>query len=194
MQYTDNQLLERVKSFKRYNGIPKNLIIAIRSKADTPNVFDDKMYVYINGVFQMVASCTTNPGGPILTGGWKKYNKKGAAVLKADEIYYDTYRKSNGVTIPHHHGKMPCLRQVLPMAYYRDGNNDGKTDAIGAIEIANNSTNIHFNSYNIWNKLKTTIIGMWSAGCQVLNDSNEYNRLLSLFGNEPITYCLLNEF
>lgn len=194
MQYTDNELLSRVKSLPRYKGMPKNLIIAVRSKSDTPNVFDDKMYVYINGVFQMVASCTTNPGGPILTGGWKKYNNKGAAVLKADEIYYDTYRKSNGTTIPHHHGKMPCLRQVLPMAYYRDGNNNSKTDAVGAIEIANNSTNIHFNSYNIWNKLKTTIIGMWSAGCQVLNDSNEYNRLLNLFSNEPITYCLLNEF
>ena len=80
------------------------------------------------------------------------------------------------------------------MAYYRDGNNDTKTDTVGQIEIANNSTNIHFNSYNIWNKIKTTIVGVWSAGCQVLNDSNDYNRLINLFGDEPVSYALLNEF
>ena len=194
MKYSDSELLNRVKSLPRYRGMPKNLIIAVRSKTDTPNVFDDKMYVYINEKFVMVTSCTTNPGAPILTGGWKKYNKKGAAVLKADEIYYDTYRRSNGTTIRHHNGKMPCLRQVKPMAYYRDGNNDTKTDTVGNIEIANNSTNIHFNSYNIWNKIKTTIVGVWSAGCQVLNDSNDYNRLINLFGDEPVSYALLNEF
>jgi hypothetical protein len=198
--YTDQQILDRIKSLPSYDpvrGIPSNTIVEIRSTEDTPNIFDDKMYPYKDGTNWFVTSCTTNPGGPVLKGGWRKYNSKGAAVLKADEIYYDAYRKSDGKTIRHHNGRMPCLRQVKPMKYYRDGNNDGKTDAIGSIEVANNSTNIHFNSYSVFDKIKnsvTSVIGWWSAGCQVLNVEEDYERLYNLYDDKPITLILLNEF
>lgn len=194
--YTDKELIERVKVLPSYNWvIPKYLIIGVRSKEDTPNVFDDKMYVFIDGVFKMVASCTTNPGSPTLLGGWKKYNKNGAAILKSDEIYYDAYRKSNGGSIQHHNGKMPCLRQVSKMFYFRDGNNNNKSDEVGDLYFDNYSTNIHFNNYDLKTKIIGTFVNGWSAGCQVLNNAEQYNELLSLMPEkESITYCLLKEF
>jgi hypothetical protein len=196
--YTSKQLLDKVKSLPSFNskrGIPKNLIIAVRSNEDTPDVFDDKMYMFLNGTFQFVTSCTTNPGGPVLLGGWRKYNKLGAAVLKSDEIYYDAYMKSNGTSIRHHNGKMPCLRQIKSMKYHRDGDNDNKSEELGQVYIDNYATNIHLNSYNFLNKLVRQFIGEWSAGCQVLNVAQDYTRMLSIYPfNEPITYSLLKEF
>jgi len=193
--FTDAELIDRMKALPSFKGIPKNLVIGVRSKDDATNIFDDKLFVYINKEFRLVASCTTNPGGPILMGGWKKFNSDGAAILKADEIYYDAYLKTDGSKErPHHNGKMQCLRQVKPMYYYRDNDNDGKAEEIGKKYFANYGTNIHFNSYNIWNKIKNQFIGDWSAGCQVLNVSDEYIKLLSLMDNDFITYCLLKEF
>lgn len=195
--YTNKQLLDRVVSLPSFNkeiGIPKNLIIGIRSAEDKADEFDDKMYVFIDGNFKLVTSCTTNAGKSVLLGGWKLYNPKGVAVVKSDEIYYDAYKKSNGTTIPHHRYKMPCLSQVKEMKYFRDGDNDEKTEEQGLVYVGNYATNIHFSNYNLFTKIKTTIIGGWSAGCQVLNDPDKYRELLALFNDEPITYCLLKEF
>jgi hypothetical protein len=196
--YTSKQLLDKVKSLSSYDkskGLPKNLIIAVRSEEDTPNVFDDKMYIFLNGQFQFVTSCTTNPGGPVLLGGWKKFNKMGAAVLKSNEIYYDAYMRSDGKSVRHHQGKMPCLRQVRSMKYFRDGNNDAKTDEIGQVHIGNFSTNIHANNYNLLSRVVSRIIGEWSAGCQVVNVLDDYRKLLDTYPlNEGITYVLLKEF
>jgi hypothetical protein len=196
--YTSEQLLNRVKSLPSFDpkrGIPKNLIIGVRSEEDTPNVFDDKMYAFINGQFQLVTSCTTNPGGPVLLGGWKRFNSIGAAVLKSDEVYYDAYMRSDGKSVRHHQGKMPCLRQVRSMKYFRDGNNDAKTDEVGQIHIGNFSTNIHANNYNLSSRVVSRIIGEWSAGCQVVNVLSDYTRLLETYPfGEPITYVLLKEF
>lgn len=196
--YTATQLLDRVKSLPSFDtkkGFPKNLIIGVRSNEDTPNVFDDKMYIFVNNTFQFVTSCTTNPGGPVLTGGWKKFNNQGAAVLKSDEIYYDAYMRSDGKSIRHHNSKMPCLRQVKSMKYFRDGNNNSKTDEIGQIHVGNFATNIHLNSYNLLNRIISRLVGEWSAGCQVLNVAADYTKLLNTYPfGEPVTYVLLKEF
>lgn len=193
--YTDEELLNRMKSLPSFKFMPKQLVIGVRSKDDQTNIFDDKLYVFINKEFKLVTSCTTHPGGPILMGGWKKFNKDGAAILKTDEVYHDAYLKTDGsAQRPHHNGKMQCLRQVKPMYYFRDSDNDGKAEEIGQKYFANYQTNIHFNSYNLWNKIKNQFIGDWSAGCQVMNDSEDYNKFLSLFDSDFITYCLLKEF
>lgn len=199
--YTDNQILDRVKSLKSYNvsrKLPKYLIVGIRSNEDTPDAFDDKIYLYIDGVFQLVANCTTNPGVPILLGGWRKYNSKGAALLKSDEIYYDAFEKSNpkgNPAIPLHNGKMTALIQMLPMLYYRDGNNNNKNEEVGTIYKGNYSTNIHFNNYDLKTKILNTVVGGWSAGCQVLNQVDKYIKLLSLIPiGVKVTYVLLKEF
>lgn len=204
--YTDAELLERVKSLKSFKYMPKYLIIGVRSKADIPDTFDDKFYLFIDSKFVAVTTGTTHPGGPILGGGWKSYNKNGAAIVKADEIYYNVYRYGL------HKGRMPALRQIRNMLYYRDNDNDKKVDASGILYADNYNTNFHANSYSavqtivngvkdiIGTWFKTDKIGNWSAGCQVVNDAVGYDLFITKTmydekGNHPeVTYALLNEW
>lgn len=192
--YSDTELLEGVKKAQGYTYMPQYLIVCVRSKADIPNTFDDKGYLFIDGKFKQVFTCTTHAGTPSLLGGFKKSGKKGSAIIKSGYIYYDAYQKSDGKNVRHHNGKMPCLRQVKAILYHRDGDLDNKAEEIGETEFANNSTNIHFNSYDLKTKVIKTLVGGWSEGCIVLNKSNEYNELLS---NTPhgkgVSLVILNE-
>jgi len=46
-KYTDKQLLDKVKSLESFEDYPKGYwILAVRSKDDIPNEFDDKFYIY----------------------------------------------------------------------------------------------------------------------------------------------------
>lgn len=195
--YTDAELLTRFKALPSYvptRQIPTYLLIVVRSQEDEPNVFDDKVYLFIEGKFVIATSCTSNSGTPSLLGGWKKSNGKGTAVIKANEIYYDALAKSDGKTVRHHQGKMQCLRQVAPFKYYRDNNNNNKTEEIGAIEIANNSTNFHFNSYDFTSKVIKSIVGAWSEGCVVCNVIYDYIRILnSIPLGVKVTLAVLKE-
>lgn len=195
MKYTSEQLINRVKSLPSFKVIPENLLIGVRSNADAENQFDDKFYLFINGKFVSLATGTTNPGASVLKGGWKKYNKLGAAIVKSDEIYYDVYMKSDGKTIRHHNGKTPCFRQIRNMMYYRDGNNNGKSEEIGQIYVGNFSTNFHPAKFGWGMKFVSNLINGWSAGCQVPNKSAEFEAIYNAvaFG-KPITYALLREF
>lgn len=179
--YTDEELLSRVKALPSYNGkMPNYLMIVVRSQEDEPNVFDDKAYLFVFGKCVKVTSCTSNSGTPSLLGGWKKSNGKGTAVIKSGEIYYDSLQKSDGVKVRHHQGKMQCLRQVAPFKYFRDNNNNNKVDEVGTIEVANNSTNFHFDSYDLTSKVIKTIVGAWSEGCMVCNVPQDYLDILNL--------------
>lgn len=188
--YTDKELLDRVRSLQGFTHIPYYLLIAVRSKADAFNLYDDKFYFYINGQFYCVTTGTTNSGSYSLLGGWKKANPNGSAIIKSDEIYYDVYQYGL------HKGRMPALRQVKPMKYYRDGNNDKKVDEVGKVYTEIAYTNFHFNNYDITSKIKATFIGGWSEGCFVVNDSVGYNKIINEVkkGNKPVTLALLKEF
>lgn len=193
MNYTDKDILDRVKSLPSFKGIPNDYwLVAVRNKEDLYNQMDDYVFLYKGEEFITRSSCTTNPGGPALLGGWKKYTKTGAAVIKADEIYYGVYKYGL------HNGKMPALRQCGKMKYYRDMNNDKKVDETGKIEEAIFYTNFHFNSYKIFDRIKNTInnfIGEWSYGCIVLNEEDKYEKIIGLTKNQPsVTFCLLKEF
>ena len=138
--YTDKQILDRVKSLKSFKGIPQGYwIVGIRSEEDAPNKYDDKFYLFNGEQFVKVVTGTTNPGTPILEGGFLKYNRVGAAVVKADEVYYDVWKFGL------HQGKMPALRQVGNFIVYRDGDKDGKSEEIGA-PITGSGYGINFHS------------------------------------------------
>lgn len=188
--YTDKQLLDRVKSLNGFTHIPYYLLIGVRSQEDTFNVFDDKFYFYVNGQFFCTTTGTTNAGAYSLLGGWKKANPYGAAIIKSDEMYYDVYQYGL------HKGKMPALRQVKPMKYYRDGNNDKKVDEAGNVYSEIAYTNFHFNNYDIKSKIKATLVGGWSEGCLVCNDSVGYNRIIDEVkkSGKTVTLALLKEF
>ena len=187
--YTDKQLLERVKSLKSFKGIPQSYwIVGVRSEEDAPNKYDDKFYLFNGEQFVKLVTGTTNPGTPILQGGYLKYNNVGAAVVKADEVYYDVWKFGL------HQGKMPALRQVGPFIVYRDGDKDGKSEEIGA-PITGSGYGINFHTCSYLDKVVGENIGGWSAGCQVVNNTEQYYMVINLIKNQNrITYCLLKEF
>lgn len=188
--YTDKELLARVKSLDSYNHIPAGYwLLAVRSNEDAYNKYDDKVYLFEGLEFVDVASCTTNSGAYGLKN-FRKWNRKGAAVIKSDEWYYDVYRYGL------HKGKMEALRQIKPMKYYRDGNGDTRIDETGEIEKANNYTNFHCNDYTLKTGIKSWVIGGWSTGCIVCNDLGKYHYWIKKFelSKQPVSLCLIKEF
>lgn len=194
--YTDKELLDRVKTLRNYRGIPKGRwILGVRSSEDTPNVFDDKFYEFEGEKFIRVITGTTNPGTEALKGGFLRFNKHGAGVLKSDMWYHDiwsyVYRASRGHE----------LRQVNKCTVYRDGDRDGKSEEIGTPITGLFGINYHTNTFKWYNNIVKWFIGGWSYGCQVANQREKYiaqmkwYKLAKSNGTQRyVTYCLLKEF
>jgi 5-hydroxyisourate hydrolase-like protein (transthyretin family) len=188
--YTNDQILKRMASLPSFKGYPKGRhIVGVRSNEDAANVPDDKFYFFTETVFDTMTTGTTNPGTPVLKGGFLKYNKAGAAVVKADEVYYDVW--AYGL----HQGKMPALRQVNPIKIYRDGDMDGKSEEIGKMDQGLYGINFHTMDYDKQSKAVKDTINGWSAGCQVVNDVEKFYQVINLFKTQKkVTYTLLNEW
>lgn len=189
--YTDEQILTRIKSLPSFKELPSNrYIVGVRSNEDAENVPDDKFYIFEGEKFITMTTGTTNPGSPVLKGGFLKYNKEGAAVLKADEWYYNVW------TYGLHMGKMPALKQVGNFIVFRDGNKNGKSEEIGIPHTGSGyGINFHTMDYNLKSKKIGTAIGEWSAGCQVVNDVEKFYQLIPTFkGVGKVSYVLLNEW
>jgi hypothetical protein len=190
-----NEILAKVKELPSFKSIPIDYwITGIRSKADKTNVPDDVFYIFKGEEFISMLTGTTNPGKPSLDGEFLKYKEVGAAVVKAQEWYYDVWT-------PGRHnikkdGGMKALRQVGYFLIYRDGNLNGKSEEIGPV-TQRNDTNINFHSMD-YNSKSTAVkneIGLWSAGCQVINNVGKYYKNIGLFDNQKfITYVLLNQW
>jgi hypothetical protein len=194
--YTDDQLLDQVKSLPNFRTIPNSIwILGVRSNEDTPNVYDDKFYIFDHDKCVDVLTGTTNCGLPALKGGYKKYNKHGAFVLKSDMWHHSMWKYVYRATRGHE------LRQVYPVQGYRDGNNDDKNDEIGPIVTGYFGINFHTNTFKWYNAVIKWFIGWNSAGCQVTNDRIKYIKWLNVFKQRlksnrqnNVTYCLINEF
>lgn len=193
--YTTDELLCRVQGLPSFKRIPKGYwIIGVRSKEDTYDVFDDKFYLFKGRKFVLVSPGTTNSGAKGMLS-FSKWNKKGVAVIKSDEVYYNVYEKSDGKLIRHHNGKMQCLRQIKPMLYYRDGDKNKTIDEVGKITEANNSTNLHANSYKHKVGIRSWLIGGWGTGCNVWNNLTKYYMMLKRIPlRQQVTFALLKEF
>jgi hypothetical protein len=189
--YTDKQLLDKVKSLPSFKLIPNGYWISgVSSLEDNPNRFDDKFYLFKSEEFVMVLQGTTNPGTPILQKGYLKYNNVGAAVVKSNEWYYDVWKYGL------HQGKMPALLQLgNTIKVYRDGDNNLKSEEIGNYIEGYYGINFHSNNYDLSTKLKKEDINGWSAGCQVSNDIPKYATLIQLVKSQStVSYCLIKEF
>ena len=198
--YTDAELLNKVKSLPTFTKIPKQRwILGVRSNEDTYNSYDDKFYEFEGEKFIRVLTGTTNAGSGVLRGGFLKYNKRGVAVLKADEWYYNVW--SYGL----HRGKMPALIQKgRRVKVYRDGNKNTKVEQIGEPELGWYGINYHTNTYDfsLANlKIVKWAIGYWSAGCQVINDRRKYMEQIEYYKKSfengeqiMVSFCLINEF
>jgi hypothetical protein len=188
-QYTDKQLLARVKELDSFKNIPAGYwLLGVRSLDDIPNTFDDKIYLFKGEEFVLVTSATTNPGTNTLKQ-FEKVNKDGAAVLKADQWYYNVWKYGK------HNGKVEALLQLgNKVQVYRDTDRDSQSEEQGALQSGYFGINFHPNTYDL-SKGSGTNIGWWSAGCQVVNNIPNYKTMIKLLKNEKfVTYCLVNEF
>lgn len=186
--YTDEQLLNRVKGLKSFIRIPNDYwILGVQSKEDKFNEFDDKFYLFKGEKFIIVTTGTTNAG---LTGlkHYDTYNPNGCAVIKTDEWYYKLWKPGL------HKGKMRALKQYSAIKYYRDWNKNDKAEEIGNINEGVIGINFHTASYQPYNVI-TRLIGGWSTGCQVANNTADYYKILDYIGNQDVvSYCLIKEF
>jgi len=188
--YTDSQILDRIQKLSTFKALPKEYyIVGIRSTEDDTDKFDDKFYIFRDKEFVTMTTGTTNPGKPVLTGGFLKYNKNGAAVVKSDSWYYDVWSYGK------HMSKMPALLQTGPITVYRDGDQDGKTEEQGKLETGYFGINFHAATYDESFKGLQENIGGWSAGCQVVNDKKKHLEIIALIkAQKKISYVLLKEF
>jgi hypothetical protein len=189
MNYTDAQLLDRVRSLPSFKGFPAAgtvLDIWVRSKADTYDRFDDKAYTYLcfgeekPPEFKMVSTGTTNAGSFGLKN-FRTYNPQGCAVLKSDVIVYDSHRYGL------HKGK-PAYRQARGFPYYRDGNMNNRCEEIGEEYSDIILANCHAAS------TFSTIISNWSVACLVRNQRAQFDSWLNFMNKHPLSVAILKEF
>lgn len=186
--YSDTQILSRVRSIPSFKGIPKGFwIVGIQSNEDAFNKFDDKFYLFEGEKFVMVTSGTTNAGKNGLLK-YDSYNPEGVAVIKTNEWYYDVWKYGL------HKGKVIALRQVKPFLISRDGDKDQQIEETESILVMA-GINFHPNTYNLDTKEVKEIIGGWSLGCQVVNNIEKYVQIMKLLKPQKVvSYCLLKEF
>jgi hypothetical protein len=156
-------------------------IVGIRSKADAHNKFDDLIGLIENDTITWFTG-TTNPGTH-----WLKnlLNPKGAALLKPNQ-YINTWK------LDLHQGKYLALCQRKNVVVYRDGDKDNFSEETGITETGLFGINIHRANPSAI----SSIIDKWSAGCQVLNNPQDFDYLIKrckASGLNEFTYTLLKE-
>lgn len=163
---------------------PYNLnIVGWRNKEARVNEFDDYIalyYVLPNHKWNAhYFKATTLPGKPYLL---DPLNRKGTAILVPGQ-YQGAYK------LGLHKGYM-ALKQVKEVLVYRDSNKDEKLD-LGKVEAGLFGIDIHRAG------LLSSVVGMHSAGCQVIQSRDDYKQFIDLcslsaqrWGNS-FTYTLL---
>ena len=192
MYYTQEQLVERAKQMEGFVSIPNDYWICfVRMNLDDQktNEFNDVANIMHGTNLIFSTTCTTVPGLPALKGGYKRYNKNGACVLKADIWMNDSF--AYGL----HNGKMECLREVEKLWSTRDGNGNNKAEEYGSYSFGMWATNIHCASYNLFVDFVRKLIGEWSYGCLVFNVNKLYRKMISLCKSQKrVSAIILNEF
>lgn len=190
MYYSDLQLLERVERVAAgFSGWRTGLyFIAVRSNTDVADAFDDKGYVFNCKVagqhpeFRMVVSCTTNAGTYGLLK-FAEYNPAGCAVLKANQLVYDSHQKGL-------HKGYSAYRQVKGFPYHRDANRNLRAEERGPVFTDVIAANIHRASATA----TSTRIYNWSVACIVMNRPNEFAAFMAYAAGRPVSLCILQEF
>lgn len=187
--YSDKDLLDKVKSLPSFKSIPEDYwILGVQSNEDTFNKFDDKFYLFKGEKFKGRVTGTTNAGTTGLKN-YNRYNSRGCAVVKTNEWYYGLW------TYGLHKRRMPALKQVKPIKYYRDWNKNNKVEEMGRMYKGLIGINFHTVLYQKNLSFIRRLIGGWSVGCQVVNSVADYYKILNYVKNQKtVTYCLIKEF
>lgn len=157
--------IEQLKTAFANKGYPLNTgewelnIIGIRNDNAKPNSFDDTMCVLFTDHYgdEVLScfSCTTDAGLF-----WLEHPMRveGCAIMKEGH-YPDVYKVGR-------HRNYKALEQIGKIRYVRDNNRDATLDFGAKDEIYDNiKTNIHHAAI----PENSTLVGKWSAGCQVIN-------------------------
>jgi hypothetical protein len=193
MEFTRLQIEQTVKAkgYKWFENGNYNLnIVGVRNSStneEVTNKFDDLLTVSYKteNIWNFRQwGCTTDPG--------KYYtenllNPDGVAILVPGQ-YRSTY------SIGLHQGKYEALKQMKPVQVYRDNNKDNFYDMQpDDIQEGIFGINIHRASATG----TSTQIDKWSAGCQVIANYKDFDRLMELankskdkWGNS-FTYTLI---
>jgi len=190
--YSINQILTKVESLPSFKSIPSDYwLFGVRSSHIIPNMFCDEMYQMKGQALIKVTSCTTDPGSPGLID-YKKYNNDGIAVVKDGEWYYNLWKYGM------HKDKMPALKQINDILYYRDNNGNKTPEEIGVVHKGVIGIDWHTGTYlPELQAVKLVIpdVGTWSLGCQVMDVVKDYYAMLDLMKNQAsVSYCLVKEW
>ncbi len=174
------------KGYKWFDNKPH--LIAVRTNLQVPDVFNDVIFLVYKDTL-MSAICTTEPGVAYQK---KLLDPKGCWVMMPAQM-------EDAFALGYHQGKADhmCLKSVGKIFGLREDDKDGilfnDKDAIATwVDGTTVGSNIHGA-----NKLaKSTIVGSWSAGCQVLNVWKDKEHLIELCknsGQQKFTYTLIEE-
>jgi hypothetical protein len=189
--YSVAELLDRVSEMEGFVKIPSGYwIIGIRNQEDHPDRYDDIIYLMYNKTLIKRTTGTTNPGLKVLRGGFKSYNKNGAAIVKSDKFYPNLWKFGK------HKGYMEALVQKAIVTVFRDKDCDYLAEEQGKEYKGFYGINFHTATKNYLSNLIKTIIGGWSSGCIVCNNTKDYRLIIAKIKkqNLPVSFCLLKEF
>lgn len=143
-------------------------IVGTRNRFGRPNYFDDTISIYYkkgSDWKEFHAQATTRPGIPYLL---RPVNPDGAAILVPGQ-YQQVYE------IGLHRGKYEALIQTGPVKVYRDNNIDDVYDTHErTMQEGYFGINIHRASFG------AKIVGVDSAGCQVIKDNKDFEEFMTL--------------
>lgn len=165
-------------------------IIGIRTDDSRSDLFNDWICLAFrqNDHEQLlVFSATTDPGVY-----WREHpmNVNGTAILKQGH-------HSSMFRLGKHRGRYPALIQDAPCTVYRDANHDAALDNYKGIpqERGRFGINLHrATAHGTSNE-----VGRWSAGCQVIADSADFNLFMEVLRRATVrwgdrfSYTLLTE-
>lgn len=173
--------------FQSIQGKPFNLnIVGWRDIQGHSNEFNDYIAVYyydpVTRTWESEGwKATTRPGTPWLL---KPMNPKGAAIMVPGQ-YRSAYQLGNfrGYT---------ALKQVRPVKVFRDGDQDHLWDS-DQTTIETGLFGLHIHRAGFYSRS----IGLWSAGCQVIEKKQDFDSFISLcqlgqrYWGTAFTYTLL---
>jgi len=178
----------RSKGYVVYEKPNQLNIVGVRKNTTEPNKFDDTIYAFwkeSDGQWKGKQwEATTDPGTFYLK---NPLSKLGTAILKEGQ-YVDAY------ILGKHKGQYTALVQNKPVTVIRD------YDRNSILDFNNGREETGLFGINIHKAGKSSKdVDQWSAGCQVLSKSDDFNSLIalaekhrSLYGNK-FTYTLIDE-
>lgn len=170
-------------------------LFGVRSPNRTADSFDDMMgccYVDENGLWNAhYWAATTDPGAYYLE---HPMNPSGCAILVADQ-YLDTWK------IDMHAGKYEALCQRAgKVNVYRDSSMDEKLD-LDKTTIVDGYFGINLHAATRTEGKSSTVVGKWSAGCQVHASAAGFAKMMELAheqqdktGRDTFSYTLMDKW